>query len=359
MNPDGAWPPSASVFICGCMTSPANVAELEDRLSEPTPSVIETLRTLPGDILFLGVAGKMGPTLARMAKRASDAAGTRRRVIGVSRFSVPEQAGHLNTHGIETIRCDLLDEAAVAQLPEAPNVVYCAGMKFGATGNESLTWAMNTWLPSIVCRKFRRSRIVAFSSGNIYGLVPVSGGGSVETDSPQPVGEYAMSCLGRERMFEHFSRTLGIPTTIIRLNYACELRYGVLVDLARKIWTGQPVDLGMGWFNCLWQGDANALTLQSLALTATPPRVLNLTGPELLGVRTVAEKLGRLMNRPVSFTGAEADSALLNNAVQCFERLGPPRVSAGQLLGWVADWVMHGGPDLGKPTHFESRDGRF
>ena len=341
------------------MTPPANLVELEDRLSEPTPGVVETLRALPGDILFLGVAGKMGPTLARMARRASDTAGVRRRVIGVSRFSDASQVASLNAHGIETIRCDLLDETAVAQLPDVENVVYCAAMKFGSTGNESLTWAMNTWLPSVVCRKFRRSRIAAFSTGNIYGLVPVSSGGSVETDTPQPVGEYAMSCLGRERMFEHFSRTLGIPTALIRLNYACELRYGVLVDLARKIWTGQPVDLGMGWFNCLWQGDANAQTLQSLAQTATPPFVLNLTGPELLRVRDVADELGRRMNRPVTFTGAEAGSALLNNASQALTRFGPLRVSAGELLGWVADWVMRGGPDLGKPTHFESRDGRF
>ncbi|MBI5799834.1 MAG: NAD(P)-dependent oxidoreductase [Verrucomicrobia bacterium] len=341
------------------MTTPATLAELEDRLSEPAPGVIAALRELPGDFLFLGVAGKMGPTLARMARRASDAAGTRRRVLGVSRFSDAAQAAHLNAHGIETIRCDLMDEEAVAQLPDVENVVYCAAMKFGSTGNESLTWAMNTWLPSVVCRKFRRSRIAAFSTGNIYGLVPVSSGGSVETDSPQPLGEYAMSCLGRERMFEHFSRTLGIPTALIRLNYACELRYGVLVDLARKIWAGQPVDLGMGWFNCLWQGDANAHTLQTLALTATPPFVLNLTGPELLRVRDVAGELARRMSRPVTFTGAESSSALLNNAARCLGRFGPPRVSAQELLGWVAEWVMRGGPDLGKPTHFESRDGRF
>ncbi|MEN9576226.1 MAG: hypothetical protein RL514_4081 [Verrucomicrobiota bacterium] len=341
------------------MTPPATVAELEDRLSEPTPAVIATLRALPGDVMFLGVAGKLGPTLARMAKRASDAAGVRRRVIGVSRFSDASQFAQLNAHGIETIRCDLLDEAAVAQLPEVENIVYCAGMKFGATGNESLTWAMNTWLPAIVCLRFRLSRIVAFSTGNLYGLVTVSGGGSVETDTPRPVGEYAMSCLGRERMFEHFSRTLGLPTTLLRLNYACELRYGVLVDLARKVWTGQPVDLGMGWFNCLWQGDANAQTLQALALTATPPCVLNLTGPELLGVRTVAEKLARRMDRPVTFTGVEGEAALLSNASQALNRFGPPRVAAGELLNWVADWVMRGGADLGKPTHFESRDGRF
>lgn len=341
------------------MTPPTTVAELEDRLSEPTAAVIATLRDLPGDLLFLGVAGKLGPTLARMARRASDAAGMRRRVIGVSRFTDASQLTQLHAHGIETIRCDLLDEAAVAQLPDVENIVYCAGMKFGSTGNTSLTWAMNTWLPALVCRRFPRSRIVAFSTGNLYGLVPVGSGGSVETDPPRPVGEYAMSCLGRERMFEHFSRTLGQPAALLRLNYACELRYGVLVDLARKVWTGQPVDLGMGWFNCLWQGDANAQTLQSLALTTTPPTVLNLTGPELLGVRAVVEKLACHMNRPVTYTGVEGEAALLSNASPALARFGPPRVSAGELLTWVADWVMRGGPDLGKPTHFESLDGRY
>ena len=338
---------------------PANVAELEDRLSEPTPGVIESLRALPGDVMFLGVAGKMGPTLARMARRASDAAGVKRRIFGVARFTEPTHFGALQAQGIEPIRCDLMDETAVARLPEVEHIVYCAARKFGSTGDEALTWAMNTWLPSVVCRKFRRSRIVAFSTGNVYGLTPVSGGGSIETDTPQPVGEYAMSCLGRERMFEHFSRTLGIPVVLLRLNYACELRYGVLVDLARRIWTGQPVDLGMGWFNCLWQGDANALTLQALALTATPPRVLNLTGPEMLNVRGVAEQLARRMNRPVTFTGTEGQAALLNNAAVALTRFGPPRVPAAELIEWVADWVMRGGMDLGKPTHFESRDGRF
>ena len=338
---------------------PTNIAELEDRLSEPTPGVIETLRSLPGDILFLGVAGKMGPTLARMAKRASDAAGTKRRVIGAARFTDPAHLDTLQACGVETIRCDLLDEAAVARLPEAENIFYCAARKFGSTGDEPLTWAMNTWLPSVVCRRFPRSRMAAFSTGNVYGLAPVRGRGSIESDAPQPVGEYAMSCLGRERMFEHFSRTLGIPVVLLRLNYACELRYGVLVDLAQRIWAGEPVDLGMGWFNCLWQGDANAMALQALALTASPPRVLNLTGPELLNVRAVAEKLARRMGRPVTFTGTEGDSALLNNAAAALARFGPPRVPAAELLNWVADWVMRGGATLGKPTHFESRDGRF
>ena len=337
----------------------ASVEELDRLLSEPTPGVIETMRRMDGDLILLGVAGKMGPTLARMAKRASDAAGKPRRIIGVSRFSSPEHERELQQHGIETIRCDLLDETALGQLPDVPNVLYLAGMKFGSTGQESLTWAMNTYLPALVCKKYRHSKIVAFSTGNVYGLVPVSSGGSVETDIPNPVGEYAMSCLGRERMFEHFSRTLNIPLAIIRLNYACEMRYGVLVDLAQRIHAGQPVDLSMGWLNTIWQADANAFTLQCFDRVSTPPFFLNVTGPELINVREACEKLAALMNKTVSFTGVPAETALLNNAERSFGLFGKPRVNADQLLTWIADWIKRGGVTLNKPTHFESRDGKF
>jgi nucleoside-diphosphate-sugar epimerase len=336
-----------------------DVSELENLLSEPSPGAIDTLRRLEGDLILLGVGGKMGPTLARMAKRASVQVGVPRRVIGVSRFTAPGEEANLREHGVETIRCDLLDEDAVARLPDVPNVVFMTGMKFGSTGQEALTWAMNAYLPSIVCKKYRRSRIVAFSTGNVYGLVPVGSGGSRETDTPNPVGEYAMSCLGRERMFEHFSRTLQIPMTLIRLNYACELRYGVLVDLAKKVWREELIDLDMGYFNVMWQGDANAMSLQTFDLLAAPPAVVNLTGPETLSVRDVATELGKLMRKAPRFVGKEADTALLSNAQPLLERFGPPRVSAGQLILWIADWVMHGGPTLGKPTHFESREGRF
>jgi hypothetical protein len=336
-----------------------SVEQLENLLSEPTPGAIEAMRRLKGDIMLLGVAGKMGPTLARMAKRASLIAGAPRRVIGVSRFSSSAQEQEVQRHGIETIRCDLLDEAAVQKLPDAPNIIYMAGMKFGATGNESLTWALNTYLPSIICRKFSRSKIVAFSTGNIYGLVPVANGGSVETDMPNPVGEYAMSCLGRERMFDHFSRTLQIPLAIVRLNYACELRYGVFVDLAEQIFAGKPIDLSMGSLNTIWQADANAMTLQCFDHVATPPFVINVTGPELLRVRKVCEKLSQRIGKLVSFSGAESSEGLLNNAQRSFQLFGKPRVSADELLDCVADWVKNGKGTLGKPTHFESRDGKF
>jgi nucleoside-diphosphate-sugar epimerase len=280
-------------------------------------------------------------------------------MIGVARFSSAGLEAELQRHGIETIRCDLLDEEAVRRLPDALNVLYLAGMKFGATGQESLTWAMNTHLPAIICRKFPRSRIVAFSTGNVYGLVPAAGDGSVETDSPAPVGEYAMSCLGRERIFEHFSRTRGPRVVLVRLNYACDLRYGVLVDLAQRVLAGAAIDLGMSWFNTLWQGDANAMTLRCFDHVASPPLVLNVTGPELLNVRETCEQLGKLLGRPPVFAGTESAIALLSNAQRAFSLFGQPRVNADQLLAWVAAWLRQGGPTLNKPTHFEARDGRF
>ncbi|MBA4149233.1 MAG: NAD-dependent epimerase/dehydratase family protein [Verrucomicrobia bacterium] len=337
----------------------SNLEELDNLLSEPSPGAIETMRRLDGDIILLGVAGKMGPTLARMAKRASDSAGTARRIIGVSRFSSPDHETELQRHGIETIRCDLLNESALQKLPDAPNILYLAGMKFGSTGQESLTWAMNTHLPALVCKKYQKSKIVAFSTGNVYGLVPVASGGSVETDLPNPVGEYAMSCLGRERIFEHFSRTLNIPLAIVRLNYACEMRYGVLVDLAKKIHAGETIDLNMGWLNTLWQADANSYTLQCFDHVTTPPFFINMTGPELLNVKETCEKMAARMDKPVSFSGTAAETALLNNASRSFGLSGQPRVNADQLLTWVVDWVKRSGASLGKPTHFESRDGKF
>jgi nucleoside-diphosphate-sugar epimerase len=309
--------------------------------------------------MVLGVAGKMGPSLARMARRASDLAGSRRRVIGVARFSTAGMEAELRRQGIETIRCDLLDEQALHRLPAAPNVLYLAGLKFGASNQESLAWAMNTCLPALTCRKFARSRIVAFSTGNVYGFVPANGGGSIEADSPSPIGEYAMSCLGRERVFEHFSRTQGTPVVLVRLNYACDLRYGVLVDLAQKVLSGAPVDLGMGWFNTIWQGDANAMTLRCFDHSASPPLLLNLTGPESLGVRQTCERFGELFGRTPVFVGAAAPTALLSNASRAFRLVGSPSVSADQLIAWVADWLLRGGPTLGKPTHFDTRDGKY
>jgi UDP-glucose 4-epimerase len=280
-------------------------------------------------------------------------------VIGVSRFRDGQVERKLRTQQIETIEADLLDEAQLAKLPEASNVIFMAGMKFGSTGQESATWAMNTHLPSLICKRYPRSRLAVFSTGNVYGLAPVISGGSRESDSPNPVGEYAMSCLGRERIFEHFSRSARIPMTFIRLNYASELRYGVLLDLAQRIWNGEPIALAMGHFNTIWLADANAIAFQTLGLASCPPAVINLTGPELLSVREVCEKFGQLMGKQVKFEGVEKPTALLSNAQKTIELFGPPQISAGQMIDWTADWVMRGQPVLGKPTHFDSRSGQF
>ena len=336
-----------------------DVDRLEDLLSEPTPEVISSLGRLSGDIMVLGAGGKMGPTLARMAGRALDAGSSRGRVIAVSRFSNPRERERLETQGVETVGCDLLDLQALEELPEVPTVIYMVGMKFGSTGNEARTWAVNAYLPAMVCRRFSRSRIVAFSTGNVYPMTPVSGGGSSEEDPPGPEGEYAMSCLGRERMFEYFSRTRGTRVSLLRLNYACELRYGVLVDLARKVWERQTIDLTMGHVNVIWQGDANAMALRSVEHCAAPPFVVNIAGPERLSVRRICHELGRLMNRPLNLVGEEAPDALLSDGSRGHERLGRPRVAIERLLGWIADWVMRGGASLDKPTHFQVRDGRF
>jgi len=336
-----------------------NVEHLEELLSEPTDGVVETMGRLEGDLLVLGVGGKMGPTLARMAVRASQAAGVQRRVIGVSRFSTPGLQQRLESAGIETIRCELLDRTQFDALPEVPNVLYMAAMKFGSTGQEPTTWAMNAYLPGMVAEKFHRSRIVAFSTGNVYGMVPIDGSGSVETDPLLPDGDYAMSCIGRERMFAYFSQRLGTPVALIRLNYANEMRYGTLVDLAGKVLSGRPIDLTMGYFNAIWQSDANAMTLRSFDHAASPPWVVNVAGPERLSVREVAEQFGRLMDKPVAFRGSEADDALLSDGRLGFRLLGRPRVTVEQMTRWITDWQQRGGPTLGKPTHFQTRDGKF
>jgi nucleoside-diphosphate-sugar epimerase len=336
-----------------------NVEELEDLLSRPSQAAIGALGQVGGDILVLGVAGKMGKTLARMARRASEAAGVRRRVRGVSRFSDAEVRRELESHGIETIQGDLLVSEFVDSLPDAPNVIYMAGTKFGTTGNESLAWAANAWLPSLVSRRYATSRIVAFSTGNVYGTVPVASGGSRESDPLRPCGEYAMSCLGRERMFEYFSRTRGTPTALVRLNYAVEMRYGVLVDLARKVYEGVEIDLAMGHVNVIWQGDASAMALAALADAASPPWVVNVAGPEILSVREVCQQFGRLFGKPVHLTGCEAGDALLNNGEMAHRRYGPPQVGVEQMMRWIAHWVAAGGPTLNKPTHFEERSGKY
>ncbi len=341
------------------MTSLADVEQLEDLLSRPTPEVVESMRRVEGDLIFLGVGGKIGPTLARMARRASDEAGVRRRVYGVARFSDQALRQRLESWGIETVACDLLDRNALARLPEVPNVYYLAAMKFGTTGQEDMTWAMNVYLPGMVCERFPTSRLVSYSTGNVYPLVPAGRGGSVEGDPLAPVGEYGASCLGRERILTYFSRKLHMPVALLRLNYAQEPRYGILVDIAQQVLAEQPIDVTMGYFNAIWQGDSNAMTLRAIEHAAVPPRAINLAGPEELRVRQVAEEFGRLFGKPVRITGREAPDALLSNGRLGHELLGRPTVMPDQMIRWIADWLARGGPTHGKPTKFQARDGKF
>ena len=333
--------------------------ELERLLAEPCDADVQAIGALRGDLLILGAGGKMGPSLARRARAAADRARTTTRVIAVSRFSDPAAEKLLRDSGVETISADLLDFDRLAALPDAANIVFMAGRKFGSTGAAHLTWASNVYLPARVAERYRDSRIVAFSSGNVYPFVPVASGGATEETPPEPVGEYAQSVLGRERMFEFFSERHGTPVCLIRLNYAIDLRYGVLLDIGTKVWEGRPVNVSMGHANVVWQGYANSVALRSLALCQSPPSVLNLTGPEGLAVREVAGCFGELFGRRPIIEGQEAETALLNNASRCHALFGLPSISAGDMIELTAHWIRSGGTTWNKPTHFEARDGRF
>lgn len=337
----------------------SNNEQLEELLSRPTAEAVELFRKLDGDVIFLGIAGKIGPSLANMAKRACEQAGVKKRIIGVSRFRSEEEKKQIESFGIETIQGDLLDKDFLESLPKVKNVFFLAGMKFGSEENLSLTWAMNTYLPALVVEQFKDSRIVAYSTGCVYSLVPVESGGSLETDMPQPVGEYAQSCLGRERMFEYGSKKNNTPVALIRLNYAVEPRYGVLVDIATKVKNKLPVDLSMGYFNVIWQGDANDVVLRSLNQAASPAFVLNITGQDILSVREVAMEFGKLFGVEPQFVGVEAKTALLSNSELAFSLFGKPRVPVQKVIQWIARWMDEDQKLLGKPTHFEVRDGKY
>ncbi len=323
-------------------------------LSAPSRKDIDFLRRWDGDILILGASGKMGPSLASLCRRASDEAGKPRRVIAVSR-----QIPSTTNEGVEAIACDLLDRAQVARLPDCPNILYLAGRKFGSTDNPELTWAINTTVPAIVADRFRESRIVVFSTGNVYALRAPASGGAREDDPPAPVGEYAQSCLGRERIFQYFSERYGLRCLLFRLNYAVDLRYGVLVDIARRVHEGEPVPLAVPAFNVIWQRDANSYALRALQHCASPPRILNVTGPEICTVRRAAEYFAARFGRPCRFDGVEGGVALLSDASACHALMGAPDVSLGRLMEMAADWVQGGGESLNKPTHFETANGRF
>ena len=336
-----------------------SVEQLDELQSRPGPAAVDALRQTNGDIIVLGAAGKMGLTLSRMLQRASDEAGTRRRIIAVSRFSNSEARAAFESIRAETIAGDLSERQFVSQLPDVPIVFFLGGMKFGATGNEPLTWGMNAWMPALVAERYAGRRIVAFSTGNVYGLAPVSTGGSKESDPLAPVGEYAMSCVARERLFQYFCEKHRSPTTLIRLNYAVEMRYGVILDVAQRIARSEPIDLAMGHVNVIWQGDACNAVIAALADCSVPANVLNVAGAQILRVREIAERLGKLLGKSPAFTGSENSDALLNNASRSHAMYGAPQMPVDLILQWTADWIRRDLPTLGKPTHFESRSGQF
>jgi len=336
-----------------------NEAELDELLSTPRAETVEALRDSPGDIVVLGAGGKMGPTVARMAARAAALVGDSRRVFAVSRFSSPDVARTLGSAGIEPIACDLLDRDAVALLPDVPNVIFMAGQKFGTASAPATTWAMNTIVPAICADRYRAARIVAFSTGNVYRLTAVAASGARETDPVGPVGEYATSALGRERVLEFYSTRNRTPVSIIRLNYAIDLRYGVLADIGLRVWRDTPVPVAMGHVNVIWQGDASRIAIESLARAAAPPFVVNVTGTETLVVRDVAQAFGRAFGKTPRFRGKERRDALLSNTDLMRSSFSPPEVGVETMIEWIADWIRSDGPMLGKPTHFEERAGQF
>ena len=329
--------------------------ELDEFLAHPSDALIHDLATVDGDIIVLGAGGKMGPTLARLARNAAPD----KRILAVARFTEPAIRKQLENCGIETTACDLLDRLAVQRLPRFANVVFMAGRKFGATADQPLTWAINTYLPAIVAETFRSSRLVVFSTGNVYPLTEIRQQGPTEDTPLNPVGEYAQSCLARERIFEHFSNVHGTAGRLFRLNYAIEMRYGVLCDIASRVMADEPLDVTMGYVNVIWQGDANAQALRCLKHCISPITPLNVSGPETLSIRWLAQEFGRRLGRAPVITGNEAPTALLTNSTQATRLFGYPRIPLGVMLDWVADWTARTMPIFGKPTKFEVRDGIF
>ena len=336
-----------------------NETELESALTEPGEALVRFIPRVRSPLVVLGAGGKMGPTLAVLAKHAAEEAGHRLEVIAVSRFSDATARDSLEKKGVKTISGDLLERRVVEALPDAENIIYLVGMKFGTSTDPSSTWAMNTVVPARVAERYPRARIVALSTGNVYPFSAVPAGGSVETDALTPLGEYANSAVGRERVFEYFSRCNGTPIAMLRLFYAVELRYGVLVDIAQKVFAGEPIDLASGNFNCIWQGDANEMILRALDLASSPMVAWNLCRPEIFSTREAALQFGELLELKPEFVGTESATALLGNAKKICSELGEPRTNVETMMRLIADWVKRGGRSLGKPTHFETRDGKY
>lgn len=333
--------------------------ELEDLLTCPSPRLIDFIRTISTPLVILGAGGKMGPTLAVLAKRAAEAASHSLEVIAVSRFGDVQTRQWLEGRGVKTQCCDLLDPCAFAQLPDSNNIIHLVGLKFGTAQNPAATWALNTIVPTRVAERYPSARIVVLSTGNVYPPGEAGQGGALENNALTPLGEYANAAVARERIFEFHSRRSGTPIALLRLLYAVELRYGVLVDIARKVYAAEPIELANGYFNCIWQGDANEMALRALTLTESPPSVWNLCRPEIFSVRAVANQFGELMGRAPLFIGTEAPTALLANPARLVSRLGAPTVELETMLRWIAHWVQRDGRNLGKPTHFETRDGIY
>lgn len=333
--------------------------QLDALLVAPSPELLAFAKTLSGKIVVLGAGGKMGPSLAARLQAAIDQSQASARVVAVSRFSDPASRDWLDRRGVETVAADLMRRESYRQLPDSENVIYLIGSKFGTRQNPSHTWAINTLAPASAMERYATSRVVALSTGNVYAFTRFDSGGALETDALGPVGEYAAAALGRERIFEYFSQQHQTPVVLIRLNYATDLRYGVLTDLATQVAAGLPIDLSQGYFNCIWQGDANDLIIRALSLASVPASPLNVTSLETFSVREVAQSMAERMGRSVEFVGTEADTALLSNASRCKQLLGAPQVPMDRVIEWVCDWVSQGGRLLGKPTHFEVRDGGF
>ena len=338
----------------------ANVCELESFIATPSEELIAMMKRLDGDIMILGVAGKMGVTMAMLAANAIKAAGVEKSVYGVARFSDAEAQAKLEACGVKTITCDLMDQAQVSSLPQVKNIVFMAGRKFGTQGCEDLTWAMNVLAPSYAANHFKNSRITAFSTGCVYPLVTAEEGGCTEDVQPEPVGEYSQSCLGRERILEYSARMNKTEMLLFRLNYSIDLRYGVLHDIAMPIWKGEKVNNSVSHFNAIWQGCANEAALRSLELVRNPVNILNVTGPETVSTEEVAEEFGRLFGKKVEYMYPVAGKrGYLNNAGKMFELFGKPSITMQQMIKWQAEWIKAGGETLNKPTHFEVNNGKF